>query len=107
MELLIVSIMQDPIFLNDGVAKKKSGFFSTMRVSDSNRPLVMISRKISILALLILFFRSFDLPVVTGAVLWRTKIRFRSAPPTCLKWHFLDRGLEEYRTAKRITQSEI
>jgi len=86
--------------------RKKSGFLSKARESDSNLPSEMISRRISILALLILFFRSFDLPIVIGAVLRRTKIRFGSAPPTCLKWHFLDRGLEEYRTIKRITHSQ-
>jgi len=46
------------------------------------------------------------LPVVTGAILWSIKVRFLSVPPTYPKWHFLDKGLEEYRTAKKTTLSQ-
>ena len=83
--------------------KKKTGFRNGVRESVSNSPSEIISQRVTILALEILFFHSFDLPVVTEAVFWSTKVRLRSAPPMCPKWHFLDNGLEEYRTAKRTT----
>ena len=88
--------------------KKKTGFFNGIRESISKSASVMISRKVLMLTLEIFTLRSFDLSVVTGAVLCNTKVRLRSAPPTCPKWHFLERGLEEYRTAKENnTWSEI
>ena len=88
--------------------KKKTGFFNGIRESVSKSASVMISRKVLMSTLEIFSLRSFDLSVVTGAVLCNTKVRLRSAPPTCPKWHFLERELEEYRTAKENnTWSEI
>jgi len=65
--------------------EKKLGFLSRAQESDSNRPSEMISRRVSILALLIRLHHFFDLFVVTGVVFWRMKIMFGSAPPTCPK----------------------
>jgi len=102
-ELLIISVIQNPVILLNGVTKEEACFLSGARESDSNNPSEIISQRVNILALLILSFRSFDLPVVTEAVLRSANVRLRSAPPTCPKWHFLDRGSEEYRTAMKMT----
>ena len=97
---LIISVMQSPIILVEVITKEENRLCNGVRESVSNTPSVIISRRVIILALEIFSFRSFDLPVVTGAVFYSTKVRLWSAPPTCPKWHFLDKGLEEYRTAK-------
>jgi len=80
--------------------KKKTGYYKGVHESDSNTPSVIISWRVLMLTLEIFSFHSFDLSVVTVAVFCNTKVRLWSVPPTCPKWYFLDRGLEEYHTAK-------
>ena len=67
-EPLIISIVQNPIIFVNGVTKEENRL-NGVRESVSNSASEIISRRVTMLALEILSFRSLDLSVVTGAIL--------------------------------------
>ena len=81
--------------------KKKAGFSSLMPASVANTASVISTRRVLMSTFESLSSRACDWSAVTGTVLCSTKVKSRSAPPTCPKWRVLASEVVGCGAAKR------